>query len=426
MPSSGSQQRRAESPPCRMPAQTPVHPRMASRGCPQLPIQPNLDPGLALRRAASKVCGAASVGRTASAGGWPAACLALLLACTAPSPRSPAPQTFTAPPPSQAERYCAWYGSERAGTLYFGEAAFWSSFRAAGGNPRADLALPGPQLVGRFDLEALRLRPPLDVTSPGARSGVWDVHAHPNGRVYFTTYFDPMGWVDPRSGEVTRLEQLGLGLNEIAPGPGDEMLVSRYGGDRGSVLRISPAGELLAELPLRAPRGYRAAPKTVAFDPGRSEIWVTTDLLPRADAPVRHDAYVLGLDGSERRRIESPEVQFVAFAADGSGARAELTGSELWLVRSTPGASERRILLDPAFPSGHDFAQDLQFTPDGGVVVTRWSGAIHLVGPEDQLRTLRLPRPEPDGLFYTAVAADGEVCATFCAGVSVVCAPTGG
>lgn len=353
--------------------------------------------------------------------GWLAA---LTLACAAPTPgAAPGLLVFTADPPSRDERYCAWYGSERDGILYFGESAFWSGFRAAGGDPRADLALAGPQLLGRFDLRHRTLLPSLDVSVPGGRSGVWDVYAHPNGRVYFTTYFEPMGWVDPASGEQRHLEHLGAGLNEIAPGPPGEILVSRYGGSRGSVLRISPDGELLAELPLGAPPGYRAAPKTVAYDPARREIWVTTDLLPTGDAPLRHDTYVLDPDGRELRRIASPEVQFVAFRRDASGARAELEDGRLWLVRTQPDGPERRVLLDAEFPVGLDFAQDLQLADDGSVVVTRWSGAVHRLDSADRLRTLHLPRLEPDGLYYTAVPADGGICATWCAGVSVVCVP---
>jgi hypothetical protein len=263
------------------------------------------------------------------------------------------------------------------------------------------------------------------VSLPGGRSGVWDVYAHPNGRVYFTTYFEPMGWVDPARGELRHLAQLGAGLNEIAPGPPGEILVSRYGGSRGSVLRITPDGELVAELPLAAPPGYRPAPKTVAYDPSRREIWVTTDLLPSGDGPVRHDTYVLAPDGRELRRIASPEVQFVAFAADASGARAELEDGRLWLVRMRPGAPERRVLLDARFPVGSDFAQDIQFGEDDAVVVTRWSGAVHRVDSADGLHTLHLPRLESDGLYYTAVPSDGGICATWCAGVSVVCVPGG-
>jgi hypothetical protein len=166
-----------------------------------------------------------------------------------------------AEPPSSEERYCAWFGDVRDGTLYFGQAAFWSAYRASGENPRADLAAAGPQPIGRFDLGRGELLPPLEVGGADARSGVWGVHAHPNGRVYFTTYFESMGWVDPRSGEVQHLEALGPYLNEIAPGPNGNLLVSRYaaadGAGSGSILLITPEGEAARRAPARAATGLR-------------------------------------------------------------------------------------------------------------------------------------------------------------------------
>ncbi len=373
---------------------------------------------------------ASDFGRASPIGGSLLAAL-LLAACAGDLPFEPpatSPLIVTADPPSAEERYCAWYAHARTDVLYFGQAAFWSAFRTGGDDPLADLEAEGPQLVGRFDLSGLRLLPPLDVSAPGSRSGVWDVHAHPNGRVYFTTFYEHMGWVDPRSGEVRRLEALGDGLNEIAGGPGDELLVTRYAGPEGangSVLRLSPEGEVVAELPLEPPPGFRVAPKTVAFDPLRREIWVTTDLLAEDGSAPRRDAYVLALDGRELRRIAHPELQFVVFAADGRGARAEVDDRKLWLVRIEPGAPDARLLLDDRFAPGLDFVQDLTLTEEG-LVATRWGGAVHVVGRDDRILPLQLPRLEPEGLYYTAVLAGGHVCATYCGGVRVVCEPIGG
>jgi hypothetical protein len=335
------------------------------------------------------------------------------------------PVVATAQPPSSEEHYCAWYGDARDGVLYFGQSAFWSAMRAADGNPRADLEHPGPQLVGRFDLGRRELLPPLDVTSPGARAGLWDVYAHANGRIYFTTYFESMGSVDPASGSVTRFPELGLGLNEIAPGPDDSILVSRYGpldGRRGSVVVLSPDGRLRAELPLEPPPSYVSAPKTVAYDPNLREIWVTMDLLPDGEGPVRNDTYVVGLDGRERRRIEQPEVQFVVFDAGGTGYRAEVEGPELRLVRSAPGSEPQRIPLDDGFLREFDFVQDIQLGPDGEAMVTRWSGFVHRVDAAGSVHTWRLPALQEGGLYYSGVPADGGVCVTHCAEVTVVCA----
>jgi hypothetical protein len=185
--------------------------------------------------------------------------------------------------PGAAERYCAWFGDVRGETLYFGQAAFWSAFRAPGGAPASDLDREGPALIGRFDLAREQLLEPLDVSAGGDRSGVWDVLAHANGRVYFTSYFESAGWVDPHDGATRRLAALGVGLNELAHGPDGSLLVSRYV-EAGSVVVFDAEGALLAEHPLTPPPGFSAVPKTVAFDPSRREIWVTTDLLPHAEA----------------------------------------------------------------------------------------------------------------------------------------------
>ncbi len=375
----------------------------------------------AVERDANRVSPAARVGAWATGAG---ALLAGALACSATSPAQRPYTVAQGEPPSGAERYCAWYGDVRGDVLYFGAAAFWSAFHAHGADPRGDLVAPGPQPIGRFDLRRGRLLGPLEVGGPASRSGVWDVLAHPNGRVYFTTYFEAMGFVDPSTGEVRRFEALGLGLNELAPGPDGALLVSRYGvsdGPPGAVVVFSPEGERIDEFPLAAPPGFRVAPKTVAFDPTRDEIWATSDLLPEGEGAIRHDTYVLDRRGRELRRIEQPEVQFVAFSADGTGYRAEVDGARLELLVLAPDGSAERILLDDGFVASHDFVQDIQPAPDGRVVVTRWSGWLHVIGGTSALRTLRLPALEPGGLYYSGVLTDGRVCATYCAGIRVVC-----
>jgi len=281
-------------------------------------------------RAIETFYGTATLGCRAA--GATALAVALLTSCIAGSP-APIPSAIhTADAPSPDEEYCAWFGDVRDGVLYFGQSAFWSTFRSSGGRPTADLGHAGPALIGRFDLASEQLLPPLDVTAAGDRSGVWDVLAHPNGRVYFTTYFASAGYADLTTGEVRRFEEAGAGLNEITLGPGGNVLISRYGvlGERdrsGGVVLLDPDGAVLAEYPLTPPAGFTAAPKTVAYDRLREEIWVTADLLPIGERPparIEYETYVLDGQGVQLRRIETPEIQFIAFA---EGRREEALAS---------------------------------------------------------------------------------------------------
>jgi hypothetical protein len=334
-------------------------------------------------------------------------------------------------PPGATERYCAWFGSRSGETLYFGEAAFWTAFRAHGHDPRGDLRGSGPQRIGRMDLGKERLLPALDVSLPGARSGVWDVLAHPNGRVYFTTFFELSGWVDPRTGATARFDALGAGLAELALASGGQIVAARYGrpGQRdGSAVRFSADGFVMAEFPLTGPAGRRVAPKSVAYDPQREEIWVLTDLLPEeGDGAITHDARVIDRWGRERLRIERPEIQFVHFEPDGTGYLAEAEGTTLELRILAPGDAEaphergRRIPLDAGFPAGFDFVQDLQVADDGRVVAMRWSGFAHVIEVGGAVATLRMPRLDAEGLYYTGVLHGERLCATYCSDVAVAC-----
>lgn len=341
-----------------------------------------------------------------------------------------------APAPSDEERYCAWYGNAGAdGVLYFGQAAFWSAKAAAGGDPRGDLDHPGPQLVGRFDLESERLLPSLRVDAPDAdppaRSGVWDVLASDDGRVAFTTFYEGAGWVDIETGAVTRIEA-SEGLNELAPGPDGQVLATRYGsgddeGGDGALALLGLDGTIAHVMPLPERPGYVLAPKTPAFDAARERIWLTADWLPRdAGLRVSFEAIRIDLILRPARNVEPapPELQFVAAGPDGTLYRALVYDARLVLGVTPPQAAafERLVPLDDAFAAGLDFVQDVQPAADGRVAVTRWSGRVDVVHPDGRVGRIRLPRPDPDGLYYTAVLHGGRLCATYCADVAVVCA----
>lgn len=342
-------------------------------------------------------------------------------------------RVFTLPPPSATERYCAWYGDSAGSVLHLGSAPFWAAFRASGGDPGADAHTSGPERIERFDLQRRAWLAPLRVGEEGP-SGVWDVLVHPSGRIWFTTFFGPAGFVDPATGAVERLDTLGPGLNELALGPDASILATRYGrdlGGDGSVVWLAADGGFLAELVLEpGADGEVAAAKSVAFDPLRREIWVNTDLLPGDGGATGHDARVLDLAGRELQRVAEPEIQFTAFAADGAAWIAAAYGRRLVLYVRPAGSAQdpfagRVVDLDLAFPHEVDFVQDIK--PMAGprgeplAVVTRWSGRVHVADLAGRVRSVALPALAEGGLYYTAVLHEGRVCATYCHDTTVVC-----
>ena len=112
----------------------------------------------------------------------------------------------------------------------------------------------------------------------------------------------------------------------------------------------------------------------------------------------------------------------MAFDSEDTGYRAELQGRRLELVVEPAHAPARRLLLDADFPGAFDFVQDIQPAADGRVVVTRWSGHLHILDPRGALHDIQLPKLREGGLYYSAVLWGKRVCATYCAGVRVVCA----
>jgi len=331
-----------------------------------------------------------------------------------------------------SDRPCAWFADARDGVLYFGQASFWQNFRRSGGNPRADLETAGALRVGRFDLIREQFLEPLEAGA-GTASGTWDVYAHPNGRVYFSTFFDAAGFVEPASGRAVRFDALGTGLNELAAGPDDDLMATRYAsedGGSGSVVRFGPDGLIRAEFPLTAAAGERVLAKSLSFDPVRRTIWVNTDRIDSDGETIGHDARILDAEGGEERlRIEQPELHFVHFDARGRGVLAWGDGKRLTLRLVEPGGatgpdSGREIVLDRNFDAMHDFVQEARTTADGGALVTRWSGVIQRVDARGEVRLLRLPRNGDGGLYYSAFESDGRVCTTYCAGVRIVCAPS--
>lgn len=336
------------------------------------------------------------------------------------------------------ELYSAWFGDARGDVLYFGLSAFWQASWAHD-DPKGDLAEPGDQRIGRFDLEHAAFLPPLVVRTvdEGARSSVWDVLAHSNGRIYFTTYFEPMGSVRADGTDVRFYPGAGLGLNELAEGPGGHVYVTRYssaphgsdpGGSYGAVAVLSSDGTLVSEVKLPAPQGGIAAAKSVAVHPTTGELFVNTDTFA-ADGTISHETLHYGPDGSLRaRHAGDPELLFARFDAAGRAWLAERVAGRFRVRVLEAGAERAALDLGPA-PDA-DFVQDLWFAADGRAVLARWSGVVHVVElARGGLAVRRVTLPagpcEQTGgpaLLYTAALRGDTVYATVSCGMRVVTA----
>ena len=364
--------------------------------------------------------------------------LAVLVAgCASTTPRPPGSAAFRAPEPSgDGERYSSWFADERDGVVYFGLSVFWTALWATG-DPRADLLVPGPHLIGRFSLSSESFLPPLVVraAAPDVRSSVWDVLAHPNGWIYYTTFYEEMGRVDPATGRVEYFPELGHGLNELALGPNGRIYATRYGsgvddsGQRGdgAIVVASESGVLLREIPLHARDGAVTAVKSVAVDPTSGSAFANADVLG-SDGSVAFARFVLGTDLSlVAGPIFEPELLFVAFAPDGRMYAVEDDHGRLRL--SLRGGLHVPATLDLGMREPSDFAQDIHFAPDGTAAIAFWSGRVELVREREgrlEHASLALAKPPecapPRGrsLVYSAFTTKTYTYATLFCGVTIL------
>lgn len=369
------------------------------------------------------------------------ALLVALAACASPQPPAVFRTEITGWSAASTERYSAWFGDEAGGVIYFGLSPFWTELRAHGGDPTADLLEPSAHLIGRFEVERESFLPPLVVRRPGpeSRSSVWDVLAHPNGWIYYTTYFEEMGRVRPGLNEIEHFDDVGTGLNEIALGRDGNLYVTRYGagiegdgsareGD-GSVVVISPEGALLREQPLHARDGATTAPKSIAVDPLSGEIWTNADVVA-PNGGVSYATFHLDADLRVLEKGTAPELMFVAFDPTGRGFFVEDDAGRLRVRVTRKGAELARLDLGPRVAA--DFAQDVHFGAGGVAAIAFWSGRVELVrerdGEWEHARvTLERPAecvsPGQSAVFYSAFAESHSVYATLYCDAAIVRAP---
>jgi hypothetical protein len=331
------------------------------------------------------------------------------------------------------ERYSAWFADERDGVIYFGLSPFWSALRKTG-EPTGDMLAPSAHLIGRFDWRAERFLPPLVARAPGeaARSSVWDVLAHPNGWVYYTTYFEEVGRVDPASGAVERFESLGQGLDELALGPDGALYASVYGLGQagGGVVVFAPDGKELHRVTLSAREGAVTAAKSLAVDPLSGEVWLNADVIA-PDGKVSFASFHLARDLSVlQRTLAPPELLFLTFDAAGRGFFVWDANGALELQVTRAGAELARVPLGPRAPL--DFAQDMHVAADGSVAIAFWSGRVELVRESagryaTAATRLTFPPDCSDGsdppLLYAAFATPAALYATLYCDEAILRAP---
>lgn len=341
------------------------------------------------------------------------------------------------------EPYSAWFGDARGSILYFGTSPFWTLWWETEGDPRADLAQPGDHLIGRFDMEQRRFLPPLRVRSAaeGAHGSVWDVLAHTNGRIYYTTLFEEIGSVRPDGGDVRHFGGIGVGFNELWEGADGGIWVTRYASrpteegreGYGAVVLLDPDGKLVREVRFEKEGDVFTAPKSVAVDPNTGEVWLNADLFSD-EGHTAYAAFRLAADGKiVERRTSPPELHFVTFDPGGVGWFVWDEEGELWLRATRDGAEVASAYLGPRDPD--DFVQDVKPWREGHVALSLWSGRAYVAslhGAGLSLAEIPLERPRdcrpPDGrsLLYTAVVHGGRLWGTLYCGWTILEAPVPG
>jgi len=115
------------------------------------------------------------------------------------------------------------------------------------------------------------------------------------------TAWDEFGSVRPDGSDVQHYDGAGLGLNELWEGPEGEIYATRYVGSidgsknaAGAVAVFGADGRHRREFAFpKAPDGSIICPKSLAVDPQRRDIWLTSDLF-HADGRARRPSRVPG------------------------------------------------------------------------------------------------------------------------------------
>jgi hypothetical protein len=277
-------------------------------------------------------------------------------------------------------------------------------------------------------MEEERFLPPLLVRAndPASTSSVWDVLVHSNGRIYYTTFWNEFGSVRSDGSDVQHYAGAGEGLNELWEGPGGEIYVTRYLGERPGIAVFGTDGGLRRELVMPQAPGALVCPKSLAVDPASGDVWFNTDTFYDDDRPAGFDAYRLSAAGAVLEQVTEPLLAFVSFDAAGRGWFVD-DAEGAWTVRIVePGGRTTRVELGPH--GRLDVVQDIHHAGDVAVLAT-WGRSVFAIRAPEGGRAERcvLPAPPLDcggepALGYSAVvsARGGRVYASVDCGIRVL------
>ena len=268
-----------------------------------------------------------------------------MLACRPPVPASSARVHVLPAPPSGAERTLRLVRRRGRGGPLLRRVAL---LVGAPGGPRATRRRTWPR-PGRAGSAASTSRaptlPPAARPAPGRRQRRRLGRARPPERPRLLhDLFDFAGCVDPESGEVRALRSAGLGLNELALGPDGQLLVTRYGSrddDEGSLVVLDGERRAPGRARARGPARLARAPKSLALDPVRREIWLNTDLLPLDGARRCATTRACSMPRRrERLRFERPRAAVLHLRAGRHGLVRR--GRRSRRLRAAPSGSPQR------------------------------------------------------------------------------------
>jgi hypothetical protein len=326
---------------------------------------------------------------------------------------------------SGKESYESWFGDSNGRVLYFGESYWWRGYLETN-DALGNCKEKGNLLIGRFDTSAERFLPPLKIGK--GKDEIWDILVHSNGKIYWTSFTEGIGYVSSDGRKVIKFKKAGVGFNELWEGPRGNIWVTRYacedrkGRKDGSVVMLDQKGEILKEFQVHE-EGFITSPKSLAVNPLNGEIIVNSDQFPiNGSEDYKHHSFILSPSREVLKIIRDYEIMFMSYDNLGRGWFVEKVNETLRVKISFPNGKAKIIYLDSFSP--FDFIQDIKH---GGnlTVATAWSGRVYLFEEKEpsifEVSKYQIDRPiSPGKIAYTTIISEnGNLYGTFNDGILV-------